>query len=39
VEYETPAVTKVTEVGEPLIGVIIDSGKANPKWNDAEDAS
>ena len=32
-EYEAPAVTAVTEVGEPLIGITGSVG-ANPQWND-----
>ena len=35
--YEAPAVTAVTEVGTPLIGVI-HSG-LNPQWNDEGDQS
>ena len=37
-DYEAPAVTTVTEVGEPLIGM---SGSVvhNPQWNDEPDAS
>ncbi len=34
-EYEAPAVTSVTEVGKPLIG-IVSSGYENPQWNDEE---
>ena len=31
-EYEAPAVTAVTEVGEPLIGVI--GSVVNPQWTE-----
>jgi hypothetical protein len=37
-EYEAPAVTGVTEVGEPLIGSV-SSVATNPRWNDGEDQS
>ena len=36
-EYEAPAVTSVTEVGEPLIGVT--GSPINPQWNDEADVS
>lgn len=36
-EYEAPAVTSVTEVGEPLIGIVGSVG-VNPQWNDAADS-
>lgn len=37
-EYEAPAVTAMTEVGEPLIGAM-PSGFNNPQWNEEADAS
>jgi hypothetical protein len=37
-KYEAPAVTAITEVGEPLIGVVVGS-VTNPQWNDEADAS
>jgi hypothetical protein len=36
-EYEAPAVTSVSEVGEPLIGSV--SSIPNPQWSDGIDAS
>jgi hypothetical protein len=35
--YEAPAVTAVTEVCEPLIGLV--TSVANPQWSDEADAS
>ena len=36
-DYEAPAVTSVSEIGEPLIGAVISV--ANPQWSDETDAS
>ncbi len=38
-DYEAPAVTSVTEVGEPLIGLTGSDGGFNPQWNDEAEAS
>jgi hypothetical protein len=37
-EYEAPAVTGVTQVGEPLIGNIT-SVAVNPRWNEDQNDS
>ena len=39
--YDPPAVLKVSEVGEPLIGKVIGSGPppTNPQWNYDESES
>jgi hypothetical protein len=36
-KYEAPAVTAVTEVCEPLIGVV--TSVVNPQWNDETEAA
>ena len=36
-DYEAPAVTAVSEIGEPLIGA--PNSVPNPQWRDETDAS
>ncbi len=36
-KYEAPAVTAITEVDEPLVGLVVST--INPQWKDEQDQS